>query len=105
MTCRITVSDGVAPDAIMEDLPDMSFGYNTLASGQTINRFRKEAYLIAAEDKVPAGLRALDYSRLLTITVESGLGISVYTGYSLGPSEEWDFGGGRINWSLTVEAN
>ena len=113
MTCRITVYDGTNT-AVMDDCWELGMDFDTIEDGGALLRFldgslatqlrwRKELYGITGQGKVPTGIRQLDYSQQLTITVETGLGTDQYTGRSLGPSEQWDMTGGTVSWTLSVE--
>lgn len=116
MTCRITVNDGANPPVVMDGIPNLGISFATIQGGGAILRFldgtaarqyrwRKETYTISGDNTTPAGLRSLVYNGVLTITVETGLGTQVYTGYSMGPDEDWNMTGGQVSWSLVVEEN
>ena len=115
MSCSINVNDGVK-DALMQGIPALAIDFSPIAEGGEIDRFLdgsaakqqrwyKEVFTITGSGRTPVGLRDLDYSRLLTITVITGLGTDTYTGYSVGATESWSMATGMVSWSLSVEEN
>lgn len=115
MTCRITVDDGVAAPVVLENDPSLIISHEPLEEGGSILRFldgsaaKQDRWLkyrrdISGERKLPTGLQALSITGPLTVTVETGLGTSIYTCLSArGASEEWDLYGGSVGWSMDLE--
>lgn len=115
MTCSITVNDGTTT-VNLENVPELGFDHAPVNGGGGIVRFLngsaikqqswyKEQFTITGRDKVPHGLRDLDFSQVLTVTVTTGLGTGVYTCLSLGVSENWALKQANVTWSMVLEEN
>ncbi len=116
MTCVVTIADGINPPVVMQGTPALAVAYQTLAEGGAILRFLdgsaakqqrwyKEQITVSGSDRVPPGLTDLDYTQVLTLTVDTPVGTDIRTTYSMGPSENWDLRQGTVGWSIVLEEN
>lgn len=114
MSCAGIVIDDGTNQADLTDVWELELNIASLNGGMAIHRFldggsamqfrwRKERFTVTGKDRVPRDLRILDYSKMLTMTVTTGLGVDVYQCYSLGPSEGWNMTGGDVTWSIILE--
>lgn len=113
MTCRITVFDGTTT-VVMDNTLGLNVQYTNIKGGGAIVRFLdgsatkqqrwyKEQLTITGRDRAPSELRDIDYSKVLTITVETNMGTDVYSCISLGVTELWGLTTGEANWTLVAE--
>ena len=116
MACSVTIDDGVNSPVVLENWPENSVAFGLVSGGGTIHRFRdgsavkqtkfqkKTISLTGQKTPLPTGLRDLDYSQELTVTIVTGLGSEVFTCVSeIGPRETWGLGTANVDWSLDME--
>ena len=113
MACSVRISDGTTV-FFADKIPSQDVSFAPVDGGGSILRMRdgsaikqqswyKEVITVTGQDKIPHGLRQMDFTQNLAVTIITGMGTDTYTCISNGATELWGLTRGQVSWSITLE--